>query len=236
MKAPVWRTYVVAVVAGMAAALAMPPLFWLPLGVVGVVIFVRQWDAAATPKEALLRAWAWGWGHFAVGSYWMVEAFFVPPADFAWLGPPAVAGLAVVLGFFPAMTAVAARRLAQRFPHLGSGVRRLVVLAILWTATEWIRGHIFTGLPWNPLGHVWAFAPPLLQGAAVFGVYGLGTLTFILLAAPVAGWRASRGRQASRSCRRLIRLQAAWSCASFSRTWRKARRWCRTTARRISGT
>jgi apolipoprotein N-acyltransferase len=191
MKSPVWRTYLVAIVAGMAAALAMPPLFWLPLGVVGVVIFVRQWDTAPTPKAALLRGWAWGWGHFAVGSYWMVEAFFVPPADFAWLGPPAVLGLAVVLGFFPAMTAGAACWLARRFSYLGGRYRRLVVLAILWTATEWTRGHIFTGFAWNPLGHVWAFAPPLLQGAAVVGVYGLGTLTFVILAAPAAGWRAA---------------------------------------------
>ena len=191
MKSPVWRTYGVALVAGMAATLAMPPLFWLPLGVVGVVIFVRQWDTAPTPRIALLRGWAWGWGHFAVGSYWMVEAFFVPPADFAWLGPPAVLGFAGVLGFFPAMAAGAARWLALRWPHLGSRYRRLVVLAILWTATEWLRGHIFTGYPWNPLGHVWAFAPPLLQGAAVIGVYGLGTFTFVILAAPAAGWRAA---------------------------------------------
>ena len=49
----------------------------------------------------------------------------------------------------------------------------------------------FTGYLWNPLGHVWAFAAPLLQGAALFGVYGLGTLTFLILAAPTAGWRAS---------------------------------------------
>jgi apolipoprotein N-acyltransferase len=27
-----------------------------------------------------------GLGHFTVGSYWMVEAFFVPPADFARSG------------------------------------------------------------------------------------------------------------------------------------------------------
>ena len=191
MKSPVWRTYGVAVLAGMAATLAMPPLFWLPLGVVGIVIFVRQWDTAPTPGIALLRGWAWGWGHFAVGSYWMVEAFFVPPADFAWLGPPAVLGFAVVLGFFPAMAAGAARWLALRWPYLSSRYRRLVVLAILWTATEWLRGHIFTGYPWNPLGHVWAFAPPLLQGAAVIGVYGLGTFTFVILAAPAAGWRAA---------------------------------------------
>ena len=122
-----------------------------------------------------MRAWVWGVGHFTVGSYWMVEAFFVPPADFAWLGSAAVLGLAVVLGVFPGAAAWATKMLVLRWPHLGGRYRRLVLLAIAWTATEWLRGHIFTGYPWNPLGHVWAFATPLLQGASLVGVYGLGT-------------------------------------------------------------
>jgi len=191
MKPPAWRTYAAAILAGALAALAMPPLFWLPLAVAGIVFFVRQWDTAPTAKAAFLRGWAWGFGHFAVGSYWMVEAFFVPPADFALLGPPAVMGLAVVLGlFYPAVAAGTARWLTLRWPYLGGRYRRLVLLAILWTATEWLRGHLFTGYPWNPLGHVWAFATPLLQSASLFGVYGLGTFTFLILAAPAAGWRA----------------------------------------------
>jgi apolipoprotein N-acyltransferase len=186
-----WRALGTALVAGALAALAMPPLFWLPLAVVGITVLVWLWDGAATARTAGLRAWAWGLGHFTVGSYWMVEAFFVPPADFAPVAVPAVLGLAVVLGAFPAAGAWAARKAVLRWPHLGGRYRRLVVLAIAWTVTEWLRGHIFTGYPWNPLAHVWAFATPLLQGAALIGVYGLGTMTFLILASPAAGWRAS---------------------------------------------
>jgi len=180
-----------ALIAGAAAALAMPPLDWLPLAVVGIVVFVWLWESAPTWKIAWLRGWVWGTGHFAVGSYWIVEAFFVPPADFKLLGLPIVLGLAVVLGFFPGMAAGATRWAALRWPFLAGRYRRLVLLAIAWTIAEWLRGHVFTGYPWNPLGHVWTFAPALLQGAALFGVFGLGTLSFIVLAAPTAGWRAS---------------------------------------------
>lgn len=180
-----------ALLAGVAAALAMPPLFWLPLAVVGMVVFVWLWDAAPDPRSALLRGWIWGFGHFAVGSYWIVEAFFVPPADFKLVGPPIVLGLAVVLGFFPGVAAGSARWLALRFPVLQGRYRRLVLLALAWTVAEWLRGHIFTGYPWNPLGHVWAFSAPLLQAAAAVGVYGLGTLSFLVLAALAAGWRAA---------------------------------------------
>ena len=180
-----------AFLAGALAALAMPPLYWLPLAVLGIVAFVWLWQTAPGPKSALLRGWAWGSGHFAVGSYWIVEAFFVPPADFAWLGVPIVAGLAVYLGLFPGLAAGLTRRLVERWPALGGRYRRLVLLAIAWTATEWLRSHLLTGYAWNPLGHVWAFAAPLLQSAALFGVYGLGMLTFLVLAAPTAGWRAA---------------------------------------------
>ena len=186
-----WRALGAALVAGALAALAMPPLYWLPLAIVGIVAYVWLWQAAPTPLSAFWRGLAWGTGHFAVGSYWILEAFYVPPADFALLGPPIVAGLAVVLGFFPGLAAWASRRIIDRWPDLAGRYSRLVVLAIAWTVAEWLRGHIFTGYPWNPLAHVWGFATPLLQGAALFGVYGLGMLTFLVLAAPTAGWRAS---------------------------------------------
>jgi apolipoprotein N-acyltransferase len=186
-----WRAAGAAFGAGALAALAMPPLHWLPLAVVGIVAFVWLWDSAPGPRSALLRGWAWGTGHFAVGSYWIVEAFFVPPADYGPLGPPIVVGLAALLGFFPGMAAGAAKWAVLRWPSAGGRYCRLLLLAIAWTIAEWLRGHVFTGYPWNPLAHVWAFATPLLQGAALFGVYGLGLLTFMILAAPAAGWRAS---------------------------------------------
>lgn len=190
MRLQGWRAAGAAFVTGALAALAMPPFYWLPLAVVGMVVFVWLWDTAPTPRAAWLRGWSWGLGHFAVGSYWILEAFYVPPADFALLGPPIVLGLAAVLGFFPGLAAGAARWAVVRWPGLGGRYRRLLLLAIAWTVAEWLRGHVFTGYPWNPLGHVWAFAAPMVQGAALFGVYGLGTFTFLVLAAPVAGWRA----------------------------------------------
>jgi len=186
-----WRAAGVALVCGALAGLAMPPLHWLPLAVLGTVVFVWLWDGAPDPRSALLRGWAWGLGHFAVGSYWILEAFYVPPAEYGPLGPPIVVGLAALLGFFPGMAAGAAKWAARRWPALSGRYSRLLLLAVAWTMAEWLRGHVFTGYPWNPLGHVWVFAMPLLQGAALFGVFGIGLFTFIVLAAPVAGWRAA---------------------------------------------
>lgn len=191
MKLAGWRATAASVSAGALAGLAMPPLYWLPLAVIGIVVFVWLWQTAPGPRAAFMRGLAWGTGHFAVGSYWILEAFFVPPADYALLGPPIVAGLAVVMGFFPGLAAGVTRWLVERWPRLGGRYRGVLVLALAWTAAEWARGHVFTGHPWNPLAHVWAFATPLLQGAALVGVHGLGLLSFLVLVAPMLGWRAS---------------------------------------------
>ena len=184
-----WRALGVAFVSGALAGFAMPPWYWLPLAIGGLVVYVLLWDTASTPRSAFFRGFAWGTGHFAVGSYWILEAFSVPPADFKLLGPPIILGLAFVLGFFPGLAAAVAYYVRGRWPFLGVGWRRLVLLAVCWAAAEFLRGDVFTGYPWNPLGHVWAFATPLLQSAALFGVFGLGALSFIVLAAPAAGWR-----------------------------------------------
>jgi apolipoprotein N-acyltransferase len=92
----------------------------------------------------------------------------------------------------------------------------LILLAVAWTATEWLRGHIFTGFPWNPLAHVWAFATPLLQGASLVGVYGVGTFTFLILAAPAAGWRASLASLATVGLAGLVGQQVMSQQASGS--------------------
>ena len=50
-----WRAFGLSLIAGASAALAMPPLYWLPLAIAGLVVFVWQWDHAATPRAALMR-------------------------------------------------------------------------------------------------------------------------------------------------------------------------------------
>ena len=45
-----WRAYGAAFLAGALAALAMPPLYWLPLAVLGIVVFVWLWQTAPGPN------------------------------------------------------------------------------------------------------------------------------------------------------------------------------------------
>ncbi|MGT2487613.1 hypothetical protein ACU4GA_20175 [Methylobacterium oryzae CBMB20] len=51
-------------------------------------------------------------------------------------------------------------------------------------AADRLRGHLFTGFPWNTLGMALAQNLWLMQWAAVIGLYGLCILAVLVCAAP----------------------------------------------------
>jgi apolipoprotein N-acyltransferase len=69
------------------------------------------------------------------------------------------------------------------------GPGRIFALAIAFALAEFARGHVFTGLPWNLLGYGLTANSPLMQLAALFGVYGLSLLAVLLFASPAAIWQ-----------------------------------------------
>ena len=62
MKLQGWRAAGAAFLAGALAALAMPPLYWLPLAVVGMVVFVWLWETAK--RELGPDAYSALWLHY----------------------------------------------------------------------------------------------------------------------------------------------------------------------------
>ncbi|MDE2405613.1 MAG: apolipoprotein N-acyltransferase [Sphingomonadales bacterium] len=137
---------------------------------------------APSSRAAAWRGWAWGVGHFTVGNTWIAVAFTYQAKMPAWLGGLAVFGLALYLALFPALAALAARALALR-------TRRAFALAFAgcWIVSEWLRGWVCTGFPWNPFAAV-ALGPFDRPGLAAvlpwLGTYALSGLAVVL----AAGW------------------------------------------------
>src|SRR5689334_8269888 len=101
-----WRRFVIAWLAGAVGALAMPPFGFLPALAVSLSIAVWLIDGAATGgklrsiatlRSAALTGWAWGFGYFVAGLWWLGSAFLVEADQFAWALPFGVLGLPAVL-------------------------------------------------------------------------------------------------------------------------------------------
>jgi apolipoprotein N-acyltransferase len=88
--------------------------------------------------------------------------------------PFALVGLTAAVGLFGALACALAAYFWQ------DGPARLAVFAVLMAAAEWLRGHLFTGFPWNLSGYGWGASLAVLQTAAVVGAYGLSFLTILL--------------------------------------------------------
>lgn len=170
----------------MAAAVAHPPFGILP-GLIGYAVLLHQLDTTGPRplRSAFFRGWLAGAAYFAVGTWWIAEAFFVDMAAHGWMAPIAVTAMAAGLALFWGAAALAYRLIAPR------GLSRLLVFAGAVSLLEWLRGHVLTGFPWNLPGETWRAGSAMSQTASLAGAYGLTWITLVIAAAP-AVWRDGR--------------------------------------------
>ena len=106
----------------------------------------------------------------------------------------------------------------------GRGARACLALALALSATEWLRGHVLTGFPWNVLGYALTYPLPLMQSAAVLGIYGLTLCAVLDLRLPpvlVERGRRTGRRPDGKALRRspLPCCRCCWRPCSARRGW-----------------
>lgn len=205
-----WRRRVMALGFGLIAASALPPFYVIPALWVGFSGFVYLCITADNWRRAALEGWSFGLGWFAAGLYWIGYAFLVDAAQHAWLMPFAVAGISVGMAIYPALVGGATSWLIHRFRV--PVVLLPIVFAAVWTISEWLRGILLTGFPWNPVGSVWGVSDPMLQSVSWLSTLGLGFVTIAVCAAPALFFmrNASRKQSAAAALALTISLPLLW--------------------------
>ncbi|HEY1365062.1 MAG TPA: apolipoprotein N-acyltransferase [Xanthobacteraceae bacterium] len=178
-----WRRILIAWLAGASSALALPPSDIWPLPFITFPILVWLVDGAGAGRlGGLLTAagagWWFGFGYFLAGLYWVGNAFLVDAKTFGWLLPFAVVALPAGMALYTALGLALARLLWTR------GAVRILALAVALSFAEWLRGHLFTGFPWNVYGYALISPLWLAQGAALIGIWGMTFLAVAIYASP----------------------------------------------------
>ncbi|WP_407149436.1 apolipoprotein N-acyltransferase [Bradyrhizobium sp. ORS 86] len=204
-----WKRAVIALTAGALSALAMAPFNAWPVLFLTFPIAVWLIDGAAAgrwrgvPAAALSGYW-FGLGYFVPGLYWIGYAFFVDAQTFAWLTPFAVLGLPAYLALFTALGFALARLIWPR------DASRVLALAASLTISEWLRGHLLTGFPWNAFGYALSEPLALAQTASLIGLWGMTFLAVAIFASPaVLIDGSSRGRKPWRAPAAAVLVLAA---------------------------
>ena len=128
--------------------------------------------------SAFVAGWWFGFGYFFAGLYWMGHAFLVDAKTFGWMLPFAVTAVPAGLALFTGFGLAFARAIWTRGPV------RILSLAIALTVAEWLRGHLFTGFPWNTYGYALTGPLALAQTAALIGIWGLTFIAVAVFATP----------------------------------------------------
>jgi apolipoprotein N-acyltransferase len=178
-----WWRRVIAFLAGASSTLALPPTDIWPLPFITFPILVWLVDGTAGSRLGGLFAaagagWWFGFGYFLAGLYWVGHAFLVDAKTFGWLLPFAVIALPAAMALYTALGLALARLI---WP---GGTARVLALAASLTLAEWLRGHLFSGFPWNTYGYALISPLWLAQGAALIGIWGLTFLAVTLYASP----------------------------------------------------
>jgi len=158
-----------ALVAGALTVAAFAPLAVFPLPFLTLAGLLLIWRRAA-PAQAFWAGFAFGAGLFGAGASWVyvsLHDFGMMPAPLAAIGTLAYCA---ILALYPAGAGWCLARLVR------APASALIAFPAAWTLFEWLRGWVFTGVPWLALGYS-QLDSPLAGLAPVVGVYGVSFAT-----------------------------------------------------------
>ncbi len=163
-----------ALLAGALLSLAFAPAGFWPLAIACPALLLRLWQDAP-PRRAAALGFAFSFGTFAAGTYWLyvsIHGFGQAPL---WVALLLMLGLVSIMAAYHALLGwVVARWLPRR-----GALRWMVGIPALWTLVEWWRGWFLSGFSWLSLGY--SQTDTWLAGLAPLG--GTYLLSAVLLVA-----------------------------------------------------
>ncbi|HEY2811131.1 MAG TPA: apolipoprotein N-acyltransferase [Rhabdochlamydiaceae bacterium] len=128
--------------------------------VLGFALFFTLFEASSRKKE---RFW--------ISTLWF---FLVQLVQLSWMTSIAFQGYYILFVYFFLCLGLGMQfGLLAIFLKARMKFLSLFALASFWTLLEWSRVHLLCGFSWNPIGLALAFDATPMQGAALFGVFGL---------------------------------------------------------------
>jgi apolipoprotein N-acyltransferase len=174
----------IAILAGAFCALAFAPFHFFVAAVVSLSVFYFLLENQHAKKQIFWLGFFYGFGFFLAGIYWISISLLVDAQKFAWLIPFCLTLIPSALALYFALFALSYKFLLKKF-HFTKTWQKILVFSLCWLFFEFLRSILFTGFPWNLLGHIWLFDVKFAQLASIFGIYGLSFFAVLTCLFPV---------------------------------------------------
>tara|TARA_B100001057_G_scaffold288750_1_gene288863 strand:- start:761 stop:2296 length:1536 start_codon:yes stop_codon:yes gene_type:complete len=169
------------IILGALTSLSLPPynyLFinFLTLGLFFIYIFQKK--RSTKKNNSFLYGWLFGFGYFLTNLYW-VSISLSFDENFSFLIPLAVFLIPLFLGTFYGLASYCFFIIDIKKP-----VSNLFLFSLLFGLTEFLRGNIFTGFPWNLIAFSFSENLEIIQILSFIGTYSFNILCLSFFASP----------------------------------------------------
>lgn len=165
--------------AGALSCLSMSPYDYTIILIIGFSVLYSLLLHAQKNWHLPLITYFFGLGYFGFGLSWIGNALLVPNNPYRWAWPLAVSGLPIIISFYYALLGVVLSRIKNR-----NNFNFLMLFVLGLSLTEWLRGHLLTGFPWNLYGYTWIKNLEIAQITYLTDIYFLTFLTIFWMTVP----------------------------------------------------
>jgi apolipoprotein N-acyltransferase len=171
-----WLNRVILLIAGALSTLAFSPFDWWWILLPTLALLFHNWSNQK-PRQAALSGFYFGLGLFGTGVSWVYISLKVYGNMPIAMAVIAVMFFVSVLSLYPML----AGYLQARLKLFNKPIQLLILIPVLWTFCEILRGLIPAGFPWLSIGYSQTDGP--LSGLAPLG----GVVFTSFITAAVAG-------------------------------------------------
>ena len=166
----------------MITSLSLPPLNYLVINFLTFSLFflflIKKSKQHKNLKYFFLYGWLFGFGYFAISLYWIPIALTFDQ-NFNFLFPLALFVIPAFLALFYGLVSFSFIILKPK-----KILSSFWAFSLIFGVTEYIRGSILTGFPWNLIVYSFSNQLEFLSITSIFGTYGLNLFCISLFTSP----------------------------------------------------
>ena len=181
MKNKKYLEFLFLIILGALTSLSLPPFNYLIINFITIglfFIFIFQKKSFSKKKNSFLYGWFFGFGYFISNLYW-ISISLTFDENFTFLIPFSIILIPLFLGTFYGLATYLFFIINIKKP-----ITNLFLFSLLFGLTEFLRGNILTGFPWNLIAFSFSKNLEILQILSFIGTYGFNILCITFFASP----------------------------------------------------
>ena len=181
MNKKIYFEFLYLIILGAITSLSLPPYNFLFINLVTFslfFIFIFQKKKIANENKSFLYGWFFGFGYFLTNLYW-ISISLTFDANFKNLIPFT---LVMIPGFLAIFYGIAIYFFF--LINIKKPISNLFLFSLLFGLTEFLRGNILTGFPWNLIAFSFSDNIEIIQILSLIGTYAFNILCISFFSIP----------------------------------------------------